>query len=80
MSSSGNLVPPFTHLPFSSLLPDASLMCLTHRVHTEWQWPLSDVHSFMMEKLAQPGESWGLSVCQVIITRFSNKITHSTNN
>ncbi len=26
-----------------------------HRVHTEWQLSLSDVHSFMMEKLAQPG-------------------------
>jgi hypothetical protein len=25
-----------------------------HRVHTEWQLPLSGVHSIMMEKLAQP--------------------------
>ncbi len=29
-----------------------------HRVHTEWQLPLSGVHSIMMEKLAQPGEGW----------------------
>ncbi len=25
-----------------------------HRVHTEWQWPLSGVYSIMMKKLAQP--------------------------
>ncbi len=27
-----------------------------HRVHTEWQLPLSGVQSIMMEKLVQPGE------------------------
>ena len=27
-----------------------------HRVHTEWQRPLSGVHSIMMEQLAQAGE------------------------
>jgi hypothetical protein len=27
-----------------------------HRVHVEWQWPFSGVHSIMMEKFAQPGE------------------------
>jgi hypothetical protein len=38
--------------------PHLQIHCLTvtpHRVHTEWQWPLSGVHSTMMEKLAQPG-------------------------
>ncbi len=30
-----------------------------HRVHTEWQWPLSGVHSIMMEKLVHPGEDGG---------------------
>jgi hypothetical protein len=30
-----------------------------HRVHTEWQRPLSGVHSIMMEKLSQPGEGGG---------------------
>ncbi len=30
-----------------------------HRVHTEWQWPLSGVHFVMMEKSAQPGEGVG---------------------
>jgi hypothetical protein len=30
-----------------------------HRVQTEWQLPLSGVHSNMMEKLAQPGDSGG---------------------
>ncbi len=32
---------------------------LTLRVHTEWQPPLSGVHSIMMEKLAQVGEGEG---------------------
>jgi hypothetical protein len=32
-----------------------------HRVHTEWQRPLSDVHSIIMEKLAQSGEGGGAS-------------------
>ncbi len=31
-------------------------LCFVHRVHTEWQWPLSGVHPISMEKLAQPGE------------------------
>jgi hypothetical protein len=31
----------------------------TLRVHTEWQPPLSGVHSIMMEKLAQVGEGEG---------------------
>ncbi len=30
-----------------------------HRVHTEWQWPLSGVHSIMMEKIVQVGEGGG---------------------
>jgi hypothetical protein len=42
---------------FSFLL----LICFgkSKRVHTEWQWPLSGVHSTMMEKLALPGEGEG---------------------
>ncbi len=35
------------------------LFALNHRVHTEWQRPLSGVHSIMMGKLAQPGEGGG---------------------
>ena len=31
----------------------------SHRVYTEWQWPLSDVHSLVMEKLANAGEGEG---------------------
>ncbi len=31
-----------------------------HRVHTEWQPPLSCEHSIIMEKLAQAGEGGGL--------------------
>jgi hypothetical protein len=30
-----------------------------HRIHTEWQRPLSGVHSIMMEKLAHDGEGGG---------------------
>jgi hypothetical protein len=32
-----------------------------NRVNTEWQLPLSGVHSIMMEKFTQPGEGglWG---------------------
>jgi hypothetical protein len=30
-----------------------------HRVHSEWQWPLSGVHFIMMEKSAQPGVGGG---------------------
>jgi hypothetical protein len=41
-----------------------SLVCkvsfsLHHRVHTEWQWPVSDVQSIMMEKSALAG-GWGV--------------------
>ncbi len=35
------------------------VFCLHHRVHTEWQRPLSGVHSIMMEKLAQASEGGG---------------------
>jgi len=31
-------------------------MGYSHRVHTEWQQPLSGVHSILMEKLAHAGE------------------------
>ncbi len=30
-----------------------------HRVHKEWQLPLTGVHSIMVEKLAQPGGGEG---------------------
>jgi hypothetical protein len=48
---------------------------LPHRVHTEWQWPLSGVHSIMMEKSAQAGEDWGctpnpLSLCPTSCTLY----------
>jgi hypothetical protein len=31
----------------------------SHIIRTEWQWPLSGVHSITMEKSAQPGEGGG---------------------
>jgi hypothetical protein len=34
-------------------------VCRAHRVHTEWQWALSGVHSIMMVKSAQPGGGGG---------------------
>ncbi len=30
-----------------------------HRVHTQWQWPLSGIHYTMMVKSARPGEDGG---------------------
>ncbi len=33
----------------------------THRLNTKWQWPLSGVHSIMMEKLAQAGVGMGFT-------------------
>ncbi len=33
----------------------------THRLNTKWQWPLSGVHSIMMEKLAQAGLGRGFT-------------------
>ncbi len=45
----------------------------THRVHTEWQLPLSGVHSNMMEKLAQPGEGGG---CTSIPIHYIYTITY----
>ncbi len=50
---------PCNHIQYCGIL---RLMCyysLPHRVYTEWQWPLSGVHSIMMEKLGQPGEGGG---------------------
>jgi hypothetical protein len=41
---------------FSSVLYAHNVLVETTGVHTEWQWPLSGVHSNMMEKSAQPGE------------------------
>ncbi len=38
-----------------------------HRVHTEWQWPLSGLHSIMMEKLAQSVKGEG---CTPLPTPF----------
>ncbi len=35
---------------------------LNHRVHIEWQWPDSGVHSNMLDKLAQPGGG-GVHAC-----------------
>ncbi len=33
-----------------------------HRVHTEWQWPLSGVHSILMVKSTQPAEDKGCTL------------------
>jgi hypothetical protein len=32
------------------------MVLIDHRIPTEWQRPLSGVHSIMMEKFAQAGE------------------------
>ncbi len=54
------LPPHYVFLPPFCLMDAKScphrIGCPLHRVHTEWQSPLSGVHSIMMEKLAWPGE------------------------
>jgi hypothetical protein len=45
-----------------------------HRVHTEWQLLLSGVHSIMMEKLAQAGESAGVRPPPFTISTISFKV------
>ncbi len=45
-----------------------------HRVHTECQWPLSGVHSIMMEKSVQPGEGWGVRPSPFIISTITYKV------
>jgi hypothetical protein len=46
-------------LSFSNCSSPSHAM-LDHRVHTEWQWPLSCVHYIMVVKSAQPGEGGGV--------------------
>jgi hypothetical protein len=41
------------------LLDYSVLYGCSHRVHPEWQWPLSGIHSIMMIKSAQSGEGGG---------------------
>ncbi len=55
--SEGGLAPqtPYSHIYYYN--------CAQHRVHTEWQWPLSGVHYIMMVKSAQPGEVGGVHGC-----------------
>ncbi len=52
---------PVTNVYFLYLFHGTYLSCFCqgHRVHTEWQRPLSGVHSSMIEKLAQAGEGEG---------------------
>ncbi len=45
-----------------------------HRVHTEWQLPLSGVHSIIMEKLSQPGEGGGCSPPPFTISNITYKV------
>ncbi len=49
-------------------------MCADHRVHTEWQWSLSSVHSIMMEKSAQPGEGGGALPPPFTISTITYKV------
>ncbi len=52
--SEGGLAPqtPYSHIYYYN--------CAQHRVHTDWQRPLSGVHSIMMVKSAKPGEVGGV--------------------
>ncbi len=44
----------------STLAQRNSSLLKNHRVHKEWYYPLSGVHSIMMEKLTQAGEGGGV--------------------
>jgi hypothetical protein len=64
------------HPPFSAIKENPRLSLssskiflydLSHRVHTEWQRPLSRVHSVMMEKLAQVGEGGGVHALPLLL-------------
>jgi hypothetical protein len=52
--------------------------CAGHRVHTEWQTPLSGVHSIIMEKSAQPGESGGCTPTHFHYVSVTNKVVVHT--
>jgi hypothetical protein len=45
-----------------------------HRVHTEWQLQLFDIHSIMMEKSAQPGENGGCTPNPFTISTVMYKV------
>ncbi len=45
-----------------------------HTVHTEWQLPLSGVHSIMMEKLAQSSEGGGARPSPFTISTITYKV------
>jgi hypothetical protein len=45
-----------------------------HRVHTEWQLPVSGVHSIMMEKLAQPGDGAGARPPPYTLSTITHKV------
>jgi hypothetical protein len=51
------------------------LPCSIHRVHTEWQCPISGVHSIMMEQSALAGE--GVGCTPTPFTLFTNTHTHT---
>ncbi len=46
-------------LEISNFLWTFSHVGIFHRVHTEWQWPISGVHFIMTEKSALAGEGGG---------------------
>ncbi len=50
------------------------LVCVYHRVHTEWQLPLSGVHPIMMEKFARPGEGGGALPPHFTLSTITGKI------
>jgi hypothetical protein len=51
---SGHIFGPFRPLHVTPEHKMGAFVSFGHRIHTEWQWPLSDVYSIMMEKSAQP--------------------------
>jgi hypothetical protein len=46
----------------------------TYNTHTEWQRPLSDVHSILIEKLAQAGEGGGCTPAPLALFTITYKV------
>ncbi len=61
-------------LTLSLFLNLFSTFVFFHRVHAEWQWPFSGVHSIMMVKSAQPGEGGVTTTSPFTLSTIASKV------
>jgi hypothetical protein len=52
-------------------MPAVNFLPVSTSEYTEWQRPLSDVYSIIMEKFAQAGEGWGTGCTPTPFTTFT---------